>query len=571
MHAPVQLLRMKKQVPDAFSIGVVVQGFAQCPQHPDIGAGHTKHCRMGIRPGAKIVPERRHYRPGSKASFEISVNDQAGADIRRSIDMRFEPRVVRNLTGVMVIEVAHMSPAVQRVTQRLPISIKRNIEYGEHIARLGRHPRQQSDVALYASYQLGLPGFGKAQLMQCAQAVGVAVEDVIESQIVPSIRCPSRFGTLPNNMSTSFPFVSRRYARSSRLVSYLSLAYLLLVVYASLYPFADWRVPNDDATQFLLAGWPSYITASDIVLNVLAYFPIGLLLTLIWMGVLPPWLAVALGFASGTALSLTIEFAQAYQPMRVSSNVDVLTNSIGALWGCAAARVWGEHWLLSGNLHRLRKNHFQAGAGTDLALLLLALWLVTQFNAKIWLFGNGDLRHLIPSNIGLQYSSGTYVLLEAGIAALNFAGVGFLIGSITRSFAATAVSVAAAMLAALMLKTIASMALFVPGDPGLWLTPGSMLGLAAGMMLWLLLARRPPVSSARAAGVCIAGGFLLVNIAPENPYLAAALQVFQGGQFLRFNAMTELLSSLWPLMVFGYLLFLNRNTADRRDAGTSVN
>ena len=171
----------------------------------------------------------------------------------------------------------------------------------------------------------------------------------------------------------------------------------------------------------------------------------------------------------------------------------------------------------------------------------------------------------------MPYSAGTYVLLEAGIAALNFAGVGFLIGSITRSLAATAVAVTATMLAALMLKTIASMALFIPGDPGLWLTPGSMLGLAAGSMLLLLLARLAPVSSARAAGVCFAGGFLLVNIAPENPYLAAALQVFQRGQLLRFNAMTELLSSLWPFMVLGYLLFLDRNTADRRATGWPVN
>ena len=80
-------------------------------------------------------------------------------------------------------------------------------------------------------------------------------------------------------MSGSLPFPSARYARSSRLVAYLSLAYLLLVVYASLYPFADWRVPNDEAARFLFTGWPSYIVASDVVLNVLAYVPLGLLLT----------------------------------------------------------------------------------------------------------------------------------------------------------------------------------------------------------------------------------------------------------------------------------------------------
>jgi hypothetical protein len=121
--------------------------------------------------------------------------------------------------------------------------------------------------------------------------------------------------------------------------------------------------------------------------------------------------------------------------------------------------------------------------------------------------------------------------------------------------------------AALMLKTIASMALFVPGNPGLWLTPGSVLGLVAGVVLWLPLARRSPVRSMRAAAICFAAGFLLVNLAPENPYLVAALQIFQRGHFLRFNAMTGLLSSWWTLLVFAYLVYLiGGDGEDRPDA-----
>jgi len=373
-------------------------------------------------------------------------------------------------------------------------------------------------------------------------------------------------------MSGSLPFPSARYARSSKLVAYLSLAYILLVVYASLYPFADWHVPNDEAARFLFAGWPSYIVASDVVLNVLAYVPLGLLLTLLWMGRVPRWAAVALGITAGTLLSLSIEFAQAYLRTRISSNVDVLTNSIGALWGAAAAHVWGERWLLSGELHRLRERHFVAGARTDLAFVLLALWLLTQLNAEIWLFGNGDLGHLIPHHLRVRYSADSYLLLEAGVAALNFAGVAFLVGAIARSFAAAAVAVTALILTALMLKTIASMALFIPGNPGLWLTPGSVLGLVAGMMLWLPLARRPPLSSVRASAICFAAGFLLVNLAPENPYLAAALQILQRGHFLRFNAMTGLLSSWWSFLVFTYLILLiRRGEQARPDAGRSVN
>jgi VanZ family protein len=373
-------------------------------------------------------------------------------------------------------------------------------------------------------------------------------------------------------MSGSRPFPSARYARSSRLVAYLAIAYLLLVVYASLYPFADWRVPNDEATRFLFAGWPSYIVASDVVLNVLAYVPIGLLLTLLWMGRVPRWAAVALGATAGMLLSLSIEFAQAYLPTRISSNVDVLTNSIGTFWGAAAAHVWGERWLLSGELHRLRERHFRPGARTDLAFVLLALWLLTQLNAEIWLFGNGDLRHLLPVNLGMHYSADAYLLLEAGVAALNFAGVAFLTGAIARSFFAAAVSVTALTLTALMLKSIASMALFIPGNPGLWLTPGSVLGLVAGVMLWLPLARCSPASSMRAAAICFAAGFFLVNLAPENPYLVAALQILQRGQFLRLNAMTGLLSAWWPFLVFAYLVFLMRgDNEDGPDSGRSGN
>lgn len=363
-------------------------------------------------------------------------------------------------------------------------------------------------------------------------------------------------------MSGSTPLPSVRYARSSRLIAYLAAAYLLLVLYASLYPFSGWRLPNDDATRFLFAGWPSYVVASDVVLNILAYMPFGLLLALVWMGRVPRWVAAVLSVAAGMLLSVSIEFAQAFLPTRISSAVDVLTNSIGMLAGAALACVFGERWLLSGELRRLREAHYRPGARTDIAFLLLALWLLTQLNAEIWLFGNGDLRHLIPANFAVRYAADAYLLLEAGVAALNFAGVAFLTGAIARSFAAAAVSVAVLSGIALMLKTIASVALFVPGNPGLWLTPGSALGLVAGVALWLPLARISPARSMGAAVICFAAGLLLVNLAPENPYLVAALQVLQRGQFLPFNAMTGLLSSCWPFLAFAFFIYAMRGGSD---------
>ena len=316
------------------------------------------------------------------------------------------------------------------------------------------------------------------------------------------------------NMSGPFFSQTTRYSRSSKLVRYLTAAYPLLVAYASLYPFFGWRAPVEDATAFVLADWPFYVTVSDITLNVLAYLPLGLLLTLTFMGRAPRWAAAMLGVLVGTLFSLLIELAQGYLPSRIASNVDLLTNAGGTVLGAAAAYVFGERWLLSGDLFRLRGRYFLSGATTDYGFVLLALWLFTQLNAEIWLFGNGDLRHLVPGEVSVSYSAESYRYLEAGVAALNFASVAFLLTAIARSFLGAAVALSALTAAAVVLKTIASSALFIPGNPLLWLTPGSLLGLAIGAAAWLLLARAPRNVLIRAAMLCLVLGLVVVNLAP---------------------------------------------------------
>ena len=362
--------------------------------------------------------------------------------------------------------------------------------------------------------------------------------------------------TAYKNMSGLVSSPTTRYSRGSKLVRYLTVAYPLLLAYASLYPFSGWRAV-EDAGAFVLADWPFYVTVSDITLNVLAYLPLGLLLTLTFMGRMPRWAAAILGALSGTTISFLIELAQGYLPSRIASNVDLLTNAGGTVLGAAVAYVYGERWL-SGELFRLRGRYFVQGATTDYGFVLLALWLLTQLNAEIWLFGNGDLRHLVPGNVSVSYSAESYRYLEASVAALNFAGVAFLLTAIARSFLGAAVALIALTAAAVALKTIASSALFIPGNPSLWLTPGSLLGLAIGLAAWLLLARAPRSILIRVAAICIVLGLVVVNLAPENPYLVAALKVWRHGHYVSFNGMTRLLSALWPFLTLGYLILLAR-------------
>jgi VanZ family protein len=352
--------------------------------------------------------------------------------------------------------------------------------------------------------------------------------------------------------------------RRSRLARYLTLTYLGVVVYASLYPFSAWRAPVEDPVAFVLAQWPVYVTLSDLALNTLAYFPLGFLFAMLFMERMPRLVAVLPAAVCGTLFSLLIELTQAYLPARIPSNLDLLTNASGTLLGALAAcwpRAW---WNSSGRLYLLRNRYFHQGFLADLGFALLACWLFTQLNAEIWLFGNGELLNWLPRQIGLSYSARTYPYFEVAVAALNFSGVAFLVSALACSATVAGTALAALTVLALLLKSIASSALFVSGNPLLWITPGSVAGLVVGVAVWRLSARQSARALARASAACLALGAVVVNIAPVNPYLLDTLRVWRHGHYASFDGITHAISAAWPFLALAYLVVLMR-----RPAGTS--
>jgi VanZ family protein len=346
---------------------------------------------------------------------------------------------------------------------------------------------------------------------------------------------------------------TRAFVRRSRLVRYLVLGYTLLIGYASLYPFATWHSAPEGPWGFLFAPWPPYYTLSDLALNVLGYLPLGFLLAL---AILPfAGAGVTSGVATGLAVTLSVglEVAQHFTPARVPSNVDVLTNGLGALLGAVLAVTLGGRWLLNGQLYRVRQRVFRAGPLIDWGLLLLLAWLFTQLNPEVWLFGNGDVRSLWRASANVQFSPSSYRWLETGVTAFNLAAICLLTASLARPGQSVAGPLLALVSAALCLKSAAAMTLFKPGNAALWLTPGSMLGIPGALLLYLTLNRAPRPLWPALAALLLVAGVVLLNIAPENPYLAAALATWRHGHFLSFNGITELTSALWPLVACAYL------------------
>ncbi len=345
-------------------------------------------------------------------------------------------------------------------------------------------------------------------------------------------------------------------ARPSPLARYFLAAYVLLVVYGSLYRITGWRDPGTSPFNFFVAPWPPYATGIDVAANIIAYVPLGLL------GVLAAaprlvgaraWLAATLG---GAALSFVMEALQTYLPDRIESNLDLVANALGAMIG-ATAGVIAARWLARhGGLYALRDKIFYLGRQTDLGLVLIGLWLFALLNPETLLFGNGDLRYLLESLPETLHPAWLFVRIEGTVTAANLVAVSLLTGALMPSRAARWRLVVALLVAACLIRSAAYAALFRPADMFAWLTPGALWGGAIGIALAIsamFLSRRTAIAL---AGVLLMAATVLVNVAPENPYLANSLQVWRQGHFLNFNGLTRLASSLWPFAALVYLLLV---------------
>lgn len=340
-------------------------------------------------------------------------------------------------------------------------------------------------------------------------------------------------------------------APASRLALYLAGAYTLLAVYGSLYPFAGWTDSGVPPLAFLEAGWPRYTTAFDISLNVAAYVPLGFL----WFAALRPftgrlWAPLA-AIALGSLVSLGTETAQNFLPTRVPSNLDLACNVAGTLAGAVAGILWGTTLLDGGRLHALRNRHFHVGTMPDKGLLLIWLWLLTQFNPATLLFGNGDLRGLLDLP-ALPYVAGDFARIEAMIVGTNTFAIAMLISLMSRQW----LPVPAIIGGALVAKSFAIMLLMKGGTGLAWATHGSLMGFAAGMALWLPAGRLHVRWRRALTAIALLLATILVNLAPENPYLANTFQVWNPGQFLNFHGLTRIASNLWPFLALPWVIML---------------
>lgn len=349
----------------------------------------------------------------------------------------------------------------------------------------------------------------------------------------------------------------------------LALFYSAVIVYASLFPFSQWRDQGIPPWVFLGASLPKYWTGFDVIANVLGYLPLGLFVALVVLrGRVGASRSRALweGTAACAALSLLMESLQSYLPTRVPSNLDFMLNVLGAFLGAAMACVL-DRLGATARWSQLRERWFlPAPRG---GLILLALWPVALlFPTTVpmalggvlerlesalaaglqdtpflnWLpLRDVELQPMVPGMemLCVMLSMLIPCLLAHGLVRDGWRRVLMAIVLVTAGMAASALSAALS---------------FGPAHSWAWLRLPDQIGLLLALVLAMLLVGLPVRVSRAVLLVVLTAQLALVNEAPQNPYFAQTLQAWEQGRFIRFHGLVQWLGWLWPFATMAYLL-----------------
>ncbi|TFZ06958.1 VanZ family protein [Ramlibacter henchirensis] len=352
----------------------------------------------------------------------------------------------------------------------------------------------------------------------------------------------------------------------------LAQAYAALIVYASLYPFDDWRDQGISAFAFLSSPWPRYWTGFDLAANTAGYLPLGFLLGLsVLRRVETPdatrsWGAIAFATLGGTALAFCMEALQTYLPSRVPSNLDFGLNALGTLLGAALAGALEklgavDHWS------RFRLRWFVEEARG--ALVLLALWpIALLFPAAVplglgqvferleaavaeWLMDTPFLEWLPVRDVELQPLVQGSELLCVALGVLAPCLLAYSVMSSVPRRAIFAAFLVAMGIGATALSAALS---WGPAHAWAWLSLPVRLGLLTGLALAFVLLPLPRRGCAALVLLALVVHLTLLNQAPASAYFTQTLQTWEQGRFIRFHGLVQWLGWLWPYVALAYVL-----------------
>ncbi len=339
-----------------------------------------------------------------------------------------------------------------------------------------------------------------------------------------------------------------------RLRTYLAAGYALLIVYASLSPFTGWQEQGLEFSAVLAEPLLLHYTWFDVTANLFSYLPFGLLLGLMLSARFGAGWSTLLATLGGVLLSGTMEYAQMYLPMRASSNLDLLTNSIGALTGALlAVNIAPRAWFALRLMH-WRVRLFRTDARMDFGLALAALWMFAQVNPSLPMLGNVFISEAARVPFAVVQPV-PFNWVESVAVALNLLMMGMLLLTLLRQRRHVVNVLLLALCAVALTKFIAAAVLLKSWALLLWLNSEAMLGTFTGVLL-LTAAGRLPRARLLFCAVCVALAYLsLAHGLLDSGTPSAAMRLYQWhyGHLLTYNGLSQTVALVFPFLMLGYL------------------
>ena len=346
----------------------------------------------------------------------------------------------------------------------------------------------------------------------------------------------------------------------------LALVYAALIVYASLYPFAEWRDQGIWPWAFLGAPLPRYWTWFDVVANVLGYVPLGFLLALAFMRSGRGRRAVLWATVLVALLSLTMETLQGFLPMRVPSNVDWALNVAGGWLGACLAWALQKLGVID-RWSRFRTRWFVNDARGALALLVL--WPFALLYPAAVPLGLGQVFERLEATLGelladtpfLEWMPVREMELQPLVPAAEVVCV--LLGALIPCLLAYCiirpplqrlVAMGLLLLAGMGATALSAALSYGPTHAWGWLSLPVRVGLWAAPVLGLALAWVPRRGCAAVLLLVLVLHLSLLNQAPASAYFSQALQTWEQGRFIRFHGLVQWLGWLWPFVAMLYVV-----------------
>jgi len=329
-----------------------------------------------------------------------------------------------------------------------------------------------------------------------------------------------------------------------------AVAWLLLLGYASLYPFIPLRETSWDLVATAFAR-PRYLTTFDTVVNVLAYMPLGLIMTLLFREAGAPRLAaIARAIAFGALFSLAMEGCQLFIPGRVSSIYDAYANTAGTLVGTLVF-IDPFYSVVTRPMGLSREEMVIAGPWGDTGLVLVLMWLIAQLNPGLPFFGAGNI-------VGAESDLRDLSVFHSASVAMGIAGFGLFVSALLADGPGTLRVTLVLLSTALWLKFMAASVMLQPHLAEEWLSVGRIVGLLAGIAILVPLRRFSRPTRVYLALVLVLAGSLVSKIAGAYSPLDEFLRVFRWpyGQLANFATMTRFVHEIWPFAAVIFLIGL---------------